>query len=141
MPLSSNPPYRVMTELDHVRLASLLRRMRHQDALALAPHAEDMLDAIDTVPSNCVPADVVTINSEIMLRDLRGHRTQRLKVCWPEDSDPAAGRVSVLSPAGWNLLGLRVGSTARWAVANHAMRESKITAILFQPEANGQFTV
>ena len=58
----------------------------------------------------------------------------------PADAEPLAGFVSVLSPIGSALLGLRVGSVARWASPTGDEMAAEILAILFQPEASGDYT-
>ena len=50
-----------------------------------------------------------------------------------------AGRVSVYSPVGAALLGLRVGERARWHTPNGDACEADIVAVLFQPEASGEY--
>ncbi len=47
--------------------------------------------------------------------------------------------MSVLSPLGLSLLGLRTGSTARWNTPR-GPRTATLLAIAFQPEASGDYT-
>jgi regulator of nucleoside diphosphate kinase len=47
--------------------------------------------------------------------------------------------VSVLSPVGSALLGLRVGSIARWSTPAGDEKAAEILAILFQPESSGDY--
>jgi regulator of nucleoside diphosphate kinase len=61
-------------------------------------------------------------------------------VCYPEDARPSDGFVSVLSPAGSSLLGLRVGDLARWRTPTGDEGTAEVVAILFQPEASGDYT-
>ena len=52
-----------------------------------------------------------------------------------------SGFVSVLSPVGASLLGLRVGNVARWSTPAGDERAGEILAILFQPEASGDYAM
>ena len=106
---------RTLTELDHVRLLNLVRRDRRSDG-SPAPRLaiEHVLDACAIVPSRQTPPDVVTMYSQVMLRDLTSGQRSKLTLCYPADAEPAAGFVSVLSPVGASLLGLGGGSLARW---------------------------
>ena len=54
-------------------------------------------------------ADVVTMYSRVELVDVHTHRRQVVTLCYPQDAEPAAGFISVLSPVGISLLGLREG--------------------------------
>jgi regulator of nucleoside diphosphate kinase len=132
---------RTLTELDHVRLSNLLRRGAHSDGpVAHAWPVEDVLDACAIVPSRNVSPDVVTMYSQVLLEDLQTGQRHTLTVCYPADAEPAAGFVSVLSPMGGGLLGLSVGSVARWETPAGDHKAAEIVAILFQPESSGDYT-
>ena len=133
---------RSLTELDHVRLLTLLRRDAHGGASAPPRRTiEDILDASALVPSRDVAPDVVTMNSQLMLHDMQTGQRSKLTLCYPAKADPAAGLVSVMSPAGSALLGLRVGSVARWFSPSGDEKAAEILAVLFQPESNGDYTM
>ena len=126
---------RTLTELDHVRLEALLRRHPGSGA-ALA----DCLDAADLVPSREIGPDVVTMYSQLLLADPADGSRRQLTLAYPDDADPERGFISVLSPLGSALLGLRVGDVARWRTPAGDERALEIVALLFQPEASGDYT-
>ena len=133
---------RTLTDLDHVRLKNLVRRDRRGRSLhSQAPLIEDVLDAYAIVPSRKVSPDIVTMNSQVLLLDRASGGRNKLTLCYPMDAEPGAGFVSVLSPLGWSLLGLRVGSVARWSTPNGGERAAEVLAILFQPEASGDYSM
>src|SRR5690606_26184207 len=125
---------RVLTELDFARLARL-DDGRLPDDLAAG------LAAADLTASREVPADVVTMYSQVVIRHGGTGTRQKLTLCYPEDAEPAEGFISVLSPVGTSLLGLRVGATARWQTPHGDERCATIESILFQPEASGDYTL
>lgn len=130
---------RTLTELDHVRLTKLIHRTKAgRRAETAAPSIEQMLDDAHVVPRGCVAPDVVTMRSEVLLKDLETGKRSRFKLSYPDDADPAAGRVSVLSPAGWSLLGRRVGAIVRWPTPAGKERAAEILGIAFQPESSGE---
>lgn len=130
---------RTLTELDHVRLTHLLQRQAGLPAPMLRQVGE-LLDLAQVVPSREVEPQVVTMYSQVMLRDLQQDAPSRLTLCYPADADPAGGLVSVLSPVGRALLGLRVGEVARWRTPAGQEQAARIEALLFQPEASGDYT-
>lgn len=133
---------RTLTELDHVRLLNLLRRSAPVHRLPEPLQAVgEVLDACTIVPSRRVGADVVTMGSEVLLEDPQTGQRTTLTLCYPDDAEPAIGRVSVLSPVGSALLGVRAGGQARWTTPDGAPRASQVLAVLFQPEASGDFAV
>ncbi len=126
---------RTLTELDHVRITRLLQRQQADLACI-----DDLLDQADVVPSRAVDPDVVTMYSQVQLRDMAAGTRSTFTLCYPADAEPAAGLVSVLSPMGRALLGLRVGDRAQWATPDGALRAAEVCALLFQPEASGDYT-
>ncbi|MCC6249167.1 MAG: GreA/GreB family elongation factor [Rubrivivax sp.] len=101
----------------------------------LPPELAEALDAHDLVPPGAPPADLVTLWSEVDLHDPATARRQRVKLCEPAASNPALGFISVLSPLGAALLGLRAGMVARWALPLGGEREALIERVTFQPVA------
>ena len=90
------------------------------------------------VDQRAVPADVVTMNSEVVYEDCATHARRSVKVVFPQDADATQGRVSVLAPIGSALLGLRVNQTIEWQVPSGTKR-IRVVEIRYQPEANGDF--
>lgn len=127
---------RVLTELDHVRLAGLLRRADSAADTSL----DEWIDSAYLVPSRDVGPDIVTMYSQLLLADAAGGPRRTLTLCYPADADPQAGFVSVLSPVGAALLGRRVGSVAAWVTPDGRRHAVEIVAVLFQPEASGDYT-
>lgn len=128
---------RLLTELDHARLSTLARRLPAD----VPPTLQDLLDDADLVPSQQVPAQVVTMYSQVRVREHASGACRTLVVCYPPDADAAAGFVSALSPAGASLLGLRPGDTACWTAPDGGLQKMDVLAILFQPEASGDYTL
>ena len=130
---------RTLTELDHLRLSHLLRSGAQNPTGGEPGPVETLLDSARLVPSRAVSPDVVTMYSQLMLGFPDG-RQQKLTVCYPQDAEPSAGFVSVLSPVGCALLGLHVGEVARWRTPGGDEGTAEVLAILFQPEASGDYT-
>lgn len=124
---------RTLTDLDFARLSKLLN---HQLPSSLA----DLLASAEVTSSRAIDNDVVTMYSRVELVDVDTRRRQVLTVCYPSDAEPSAGFISVLSPVGNSLLGLRVGGMARWRTPGGDECASEVAAILFQPEATGDYS-
>src|SRR5690606_18929805 len=93
----------------------------------------------EIVPSTAIPADVVTMNSVVELLDHSSGQHRRYTVCYPGDADPGAGRLSVLSPLGASLVGLAAGTEASWIAPSGVRRTVTVVAVLYQPEATGDY--
>lgn len=129
---------RLLNELDHRRLTLL--RDKHSGG-DIPTELDELIEAADTAPPAAMPADRVTLHSRILVEEVSGAGRRELVLCYPPDSDPAAGYVSVLSPLGAALLGRRAGDTVVWRTPDGALKSLRIAAIPFQPEASGDYTL
>lgn len=124
---------KLLTEIDFARLSKLR-------GLPLPAELVDTLESLDLVPSREIPPDIVTMYSQVIVEDLDSHKRQKLTLCYPGDAEPHLGFISVLSPVGASLIGLRVGAIARWRTPNGDACAAEIVSLLFQPEASGDYT-
>ena len=89
----------------------------------------EVLDDAVVVPADAVPVHVAALHSEIVLRETETGVMRRITLCLPTDSEPAAGRVSVLSPLGMSVIGRPAGFVARWRCPNGEERTAELTAV------------
>ncbi|MEO5696117.1 MAG: GreA/GreB family elongation factor [Burkholderiaceae bacterium] len=134
-------PERMLTELDYARITRLVRVARDTSRGGVDSAIDDALDKADLVAPRGVAPHVVTMNSHVLLKDLETGEEHRWILCYPSRADWQSGLISVLSPAGAGLLGRSVGSVARWTVPTGAKRSAEVLAILFQPEASGNYVL
>jgi len=120
----------VLTELDYVRLSALVRQ--HPSADLTAP-----LDEAEVVPTRLVPHTVATMYSRLRVRDDITGLVRVLTICYPQDTDPDRGYVSVASPVGARLLGRSAGSAIAWTGPDGRARSMRVEELLFQPESSG----
>jgi regulator of nucleoside diphosphate kinase len=131
----------VLTGTDERRLAQLLQAKANElerDTLELL---EGELQRATIVASTEIPADVVTMNSVVSFEDLETGQRSEVTLVYPSASSGAGGRVSILAPIGSALLGLSVGDSIEWPVPEGRSRRLRVTAVHYQPEAEGQLDV
>ena len=129
-----------ITDADRDRLEKLLlgtrvwssRDKEHLQAL------EEEMDKAHIVGSRDIPGDVVTMRSQVRVKDMKSGTEMDLSVVFPSEADSEQGKISVLAPVGTALLGYRVGDTIEWKVPG-GLRRLKIERILYQPEAAGDY--
>lgn len=95
---------------------------------------EEELERALIVSPEALPPDVITMNSEVLLRDLETGGTRTYKLVYPTSVKQYPDAVSVMAPLGMALLGYRAGETIEWPVPK-GMRRLKILKVLYQPEA------
>src|SRR5512144_1601262 len=96
-----------ITNYDMERLRKLLEgaRMWSQKDRKYLEKLEEELDRAKVVASEDVPGDVVTMNSQISVRDLDSNKEMVLRLVFPADADYDQGRISILAPIGTALIG------------------------------------
>ncbi|QCB47153.1 GreA/GreB family elongation factor [Hydrogenophaga sp. PAMC20947] len=130
---------RVLTELDHARLSKIAGAHPTQLPDAVLEPLQDLLIDARTVPAREVRSDIVTMYAQMQVRLNGSEALSKIALCYPDDAEPANGFVSVLSPMGLALLGLRLGQTAQWLGPTGDTMAAQVEAILFQPEASGDY--
>lgn len=125
---------RTLSELDHVRIAKLVDAGNPAHAQVQA-----LLDNADLVAPTDMAPDVVTMRSRVRVTEASGAAPRELTLVYPREADAAQGQVSVLSPIGTALLGSKVGEMACWTLPDGRPASLQVQALLFQPEASGDF--
>lgn len=64
--------------------------------------------------SDSIPADVVTMGSSVEFIDEGGGARRTVELVYPVDADVSAGRISILTPIGAGLIGMREGQSILW---------------------------
>jgi len=95
----------------------------------------EVLDDAIVVPADAVPVHIAALDSEIVLRETDTGVMRRITLCLPMDSEPSAGRVSVLSPLGMSVIGRPAGFVARWRCPDGEERTAELTAVGDIPDA------
>lgn len=84
------------------------------------------------VPPTDVPADMVTMNSRFVLRNLHTGESICYTLVYPNEEAVHEGRISVLSAMGMAILGAREGDRVTWIAAS-VPAAGCIERILYQP--------
>ncbi len=128
---SAKPPI-VISEDDYDTIADLALRME-QRAPELARLILNEIDRARVVPREKVPADVVTIGSEVEYLDGSNGEKRRLRLVVPAGADIGEARISVMTPVGAGLIGMRVGREIDWPTPDGRPRTLTILDVNQQP--------
>lgn len=130
------------TELDHERLGHLIRSVRNHDQKAdfsYFNNLEEKLEFAESVASRQIPPDVVTMGSQVKLKDLDTDDYQIYSIVFPTEANADEGKISILAPIATALLGNKTGDTVE-VQAPYRIRRLRVEEILFQPEAASIFS-
>lgn len=129
----------ILTEVDYVRLNSLIYRLLgkdNQDIRALNFLNIEIKRAKKIYPKK-IMSDFVTMDSHIEVKFLETGKTRELKLVYPQNANYEEGLISVLSPLGCALLGFKAGDSVTFEETGRT-QTVRIEKVLFQPEANGE---
>lgn len=126
-----------ITKIDFDRLYRLVARRDSQsprDAEYLE-RLEQELERAEIVEEDSMPQGVVTMNSQVRLKDLDSGDVQVYHLVFPHQVRTPQD-VSILAPVGTAILGYRVGDSIEWPVPK-GIRRLEILQVLRQPVAAG----
>jgi regulator of nucleoside diphosphate kinase len=90
---------------------------------------EHELDRADVVPDPYLPADAVRLQSRVTYRDLVTGHERTVTLVYPREEDIDLGRISILTPVGAALLGLRPGQRIAWRSWADTERALEVLAV------------
>lgn len=76
-----------------------------------------------------IPADVVTMGSTVEYVDEASGAIRTVQLVYPGDADLDAGRLSIMTPMGAGLIGLREGQTIAWPDRDGQERDLRIVKV------------
>lgn len=77
-----------------------------------------------------LPADVAAMGSTILYRDGAHGAPRRVELVYPSHADVALGRISILTPVGAALIGMRAGNAILWPDRDGHLRDIMVDAVV-----------
>lgn len=121
----TEPVSLVVSEIDYARLVPLIRA----SGLELADALDEELSRADIVAHEDLPEDAVAMHSTVTYRDLDSQLDTTVTLVFPTEADVAEKKISVLSPVGVALLGLRAGGRIHWPMPNGKRKHFEILMV------------
>jgi len=121
-------PRITLTAEDNDRLSSLVRAAMGKMP-EIASCLADELDRASVLPKRKVAADTVRMGSHLEYRDETLGTVRTATLVYPDEADISQGKVSVLTPIGVALIGLKVGQSITWETRNGTVRELTLVGV------------
>ncbi|WP_133500514.1 nucleoside diphosphate kinase regulator [Cognatilysobacter terrigena] len=129
-------PRLIMSVRDARRLEAMLASPMFAGS-SCASMLEDEIARAELREPGDVPANVVTMNSSVIVEDENSGVERTVRVVYPDVASASLHYVSVLAPVGAALLGLSVGDAIDWPMPGGYTSRLRLKAVLYQPEAAG----
>ena len=113
----------IISEFDDQHLLSLCEKANTPAAEAL----EDEMGRADIVEA--LPENIVAMNSSVTFIDLDSGEETRISLVYPSDAKVEDMKISILTPIGTALIGLRVGGKIDWPIPGGKVRRLQVTAV------------
>jgi regulator of nucleoside diphosphate kinase len=106
-------PRITLTAQDHERLSTLARAAANSMPEVAAVLSEE-LDRAHVLARGRQPEHTVCMGCEVEFRDDTSGKIQTVRLVYPHEADISNGKISVLTPIGTALIGLRAGHSITW---------------------------
>lgn len=90
------------------------------------------------VPQAQIPNDVITMNTQFRMKNVKTGEDKLYTLVFPGDADYERNRISILSLLGMSIIGRAKGETVAYS-APAGTQEFEILEVVYQPEAEANF--
>ena len=94
-------------------VGNLALQIEHRQPVVAAMLLEE-IERAELYDAETLPDDVVMLGSEVDFVDDKTNQLRKVKLVLPPDANIAEGRISILTPMGAALYGLRSGRSIDW---------------------------
>ena len=115
----------IVKESDYRKLMALIEQTNTDASGKL----EDELSRAEIVEDSRYPKDAVCIGSRVGFTDVATGKENEVTVVCPADVDLKAMKISVLTPMGSALIGMRMGSAIDWELPGGKRAKIKVLTV------------
>lgn len=119
----------LLKESDFQKITSLLRNID----LTIADAMEEELSHATIVEDRQYPKNAVCMGSTVMYVDLSSNKRNKITLVYPDEVNLDDMKISVLSPVGCALLGLKKNCTIDWVMPNKKYAKFKVESVQQNP--------
>lgn len=114
---------------DHDRLAALAHAVAYNDPETAEMLAEE-LERARVITNDRASKNIVRMGSDVLFRDDAMREIRRITLVFPGETDIAQNKVSVLTPVGAALIGLRVGQSITWLTRSRELKQLTVLKVM-----------
>ncbi|HWU97543.1 MAG TPA: GreA/GreB family elongation factor [Oxalicibacterium sp.] len=116
---------------DALRLKQLVDQLLHLDGVEVdaAEQLQEIVAAATMLPDHTGRKDCVALHSLVTYEAITGSASHTIRLVLPQDADPNAARISVLTPIGLALIGRKRNSLIGVNLPSGRIEKIRILAI------------
>jgi regulator of nucleoside diphosphate kinase len=130
----------ILSRVDFARIKKSIYEARQNKTVSAAEldRLTNEIDGARIVEPNEIPSDVVTMNSIVSISFPKAKKNVEFQIVYPGEASLKDNKISILSPVATALIGYKEGDEIEWIVPA-GLTTIKISKIIYQPEAAGEF--
>jgi regulator of nucleoside diphosphate kinase len=121
-------PNITLLAIDHDRLLALAHAAMSNDPETTEMLTEE-LERARVIDHGQVPRNIVRMGSDVLFRDDTTREIRSITLVFPGEADIAQNRVSVLTPIGTALIGLRAGQSITWRTRSGELKRLTVLKV------------
>jgi regulator of nucleoside diphosphate kinase len=122
-------PRITLSRTDYERLSALV-----EAAMISAPDLAEILAGelarAHVLAAGKCPQGIVSMDSEVRFRDDRAGTVKSMRLVYPSEADVSNNRLSVLTPVGAALIGVRAGESITWETPTGEVRRLTVLSVV-----------
>ena len=118
-------------------IADLALQAEHRQPVVAAMLLEE-IERAELHDPETLPDDAVRLGSSVDFVDERTCQLRKVQLVLPVHANIGEGRISILTPMGAALYGLRTGDSIDWPDLDGKERRIRIARVIQQPESDGR---
>ncbi|MBX3041644.1 MAG: nucleoside diphosphate kinase regulator [Bdellovibrionaceae bacterium] len=115
----------VISQTDRDKIATLLQGA----PLNIAELLGDELGRATIVGDDVLPKEVVSMNSQIRFQDVETEKETTVILVYPSEANLDQNKISLFTPVGSALIGLKIGQTIAWPFPGGKTRQLKVISV------------
>lgn len=124
----------IINQADFQKLSSLVRAAQSEIVILL----EEELSRASVVPDAELPDDVVSMNCRVVFQDMETGKESIVTLVYPHEANINEGKISILTPVGSALIGLKVGQDIQWPFPNGKEKKLKVISVTSHAVPSGE---
>lgn len=113
-------------------IAGLALQVEHRQPVVAAMLLEE-IERGELHEAETLPKDAVTLGSDVDFVDERTQQLRKVQLVLPAQANIAEGRISILTPMGAALYGLRAGDSINWPDLDGEERRINLVRVVQRP--------
>ena len=118
----------MITDKDLLKIRSILGNVGGENLENL----DYELERATVIPVQEAPNDLVTMHSKVKILNVQDNKEMVVTLVYPNETNTAEGKISILAPLGSAIIGLRVDQEINWTFPDKKEKTLRVLEVIEQ---------